>query len=51
MWPEIVSALSKVSNLLVISRTSTFAYKGKAVDVKQIGAEQGVGYVLEGSVR
>ena len=48
---DIITALSKINNLLVIARNSTFTYKGKAVDVRQISREQGVGYVLEGSVR
>jgi len=48
---DIITALSKISRLLVVARTSTFTYKGKPVDVKQIGREQGVRYVLEGSVR
>jgi adenylate cyclase len=48
---DIITALSKISNLLVISRNSTFAYKGKAVDVHTIGRELNVRYVLEGSVR
>ncbi|MDC1286481.1 adenylate/guanylate cyclase domain-containing protein [Gammaproteobacteria bacterium] len=48
---DIITALSKINNLLVIARNSTFIYKGKAVDVRQISREQGVRYVLEGSVR
>ena len=48
---DIITALSKINNLLVIARNSTFTYKGKAVDVRQISREQGVRYVLEGSVR
>jgi adenylate cyclase len=48
---DIITALSKISNLLVIARNSTFTYKGKSVDVRQISREQGVRYVLEGSVR
>jgi adenylate cyclase len=48
---DIITALSKISRLLVVARNSTFTYKGKAVDVKQISREQGVRYVLEGSVR
>jgi TolB-like protein/DNA-binding SARP family transcriptional activator len=48
---EMITALSRMRWLLVISRNSSFAYKGRAVDVKQIGSELGVGYVLEGSVR
>jgi len=48
---EIITALSKVPDLFVISRQSTFTYKGKAVKVKQVSEELGVRYVLEGSVR
>jgi adenylate cyclase len=48
---DIITALSKISSLFVIARTSTFAYKGKAVKVQQVGQELGVRYVLEGSVR
>jgi adenylate cyclase len=48
---DIITALSRIKWLFVIARTSTFTYKGKAVDVKQIGGELGVRYVLEGSVR
>jgi TolB-like protein/Tfp pilus assembly protein PilF len=48
---DIITALSKISRLLVVARTSTFTYKGRAVDVKQVSREQGVRYVLEGSVR
>ena len=48
---DIITALSKISRLMVVARNSTFTYKGKAVDVKQVSREQGVRYVLEGSVR
>jgi adenylate cyclase len=48
---EIITALSKVPHMFVIARTSSFKYKGKAVDVQQIGRQLGVRYVLEGSVR
>ena len=48
---DIITALSKIKNLLVIARNSTFTYKGKPVDVRQVSREQGVRYVLEGSVR
>ncbi len=48
---DIITALSKISGLLVVSRNSTFTYKGRAVDVKQVSREQGVRYVLEGRVR
>jgi TolB-like protein/tetratricopeptide (TPR) repeat protein len=48
---EIITALSRFSGLFVIARNSTFTYKGRAVDVRQVGRELGVRYVLEGSVR
>ncbi|AXI54845.1 adenylate cyclase [Sulfitobacter sp. JL08] len=48
---EIITTLSKLPNLLVVARNSTFVYKGRSVDVKQVGLEQGVDLVLEGSVR
>jgi len=48
---DIITALSKFRWFFVISRNSTFVYKGKAVDIKQVGRELGVRYVLEGSVR
>jgi len=48
---DIITALSKISRLMVVARNSTFTYKGKAVDVKKVSREQGVRYVLEGSVR
>jgi adenylate cyclase len=48
---EIITALSKVPRLFVISRQSTFSYKGKPVNVKQVSEELGVQYVLEGSVQ
>ncbi len=48
---DIITALSKISNLFVVARNSTFSYKGRAIDVKQVGREQGVRYVLEGSVQ
>jgi adenylate cyclase len=48
---DIITALSKVSAFMVIARNSTFIYKGQAVDIKQVGRDQGVRYVLEGSVR
>jgi adenylate cyclase len=51
MVEEIITALSRVRSFFVIARNSTFTYKGKAVDVKQVGRELGVRYVLEGSVR
>jgi adenylate cyclase len=51
MVEDITSALSRFKSLFVIARNSSFAYKGKAVDIKQVGRELGVRYVLEGSVR
>jgi TolB-like protein len=51
MVEEIITALSRIRWLLVIARNSSFTYKGRAVDVKQVGKELGVMYVLEGSVR
>ena len=48
---DIITALSKSRWLFVIARNSSFTYKGRSVDVKQIGRELGVRYVLEGSVR
>jgi len=46
-----ITALSRMHWLFVIARNSSFTYKGRAVDVKQIGRELGVRYILEGSVR
>ena len=51
MVEEIITALSHFKALFVIARNSSFTYKGRAVDVKQVGRELGVRYVLEGSVR
>src|SRR5215472_1284254 len=51
MVEDITTALSKLRWFFVIARNSCFAYKGQAVDVKQVGRELGVRYVLEGSVR
>jgi TolB-like protein len=48
---DIITALSRISGLLVIARTSTLAYKGQPTDVKRVARELGVRYVLEGSVR
>ena len=48
---DIITALSKITNLFIVARNSTFTYKGQAVDVRRVGREQGVRYVLEGSVR
>jgi len=51
MVEEIITALSRIRWLFVIARNSSFTYKGYAIDVKQVGRELGVRYVLEGSVR
>jgi adenylate cyclase len=51
MVEEIITALSRIRWLFIIARNSSFTYKGGAVDVKQVGRELGVRYVLEGSVR
>jgi TolB-like protein len=51
MVDDIITGLSRIKWLFVIARNTTFTYKGKSVDVKQIGRELGVRYVLEGSVR
>jgi TolB-like protein len=51
MVEEIITALSRIRWLFVIARNSSFTYKGQAVEVKQVGRELGVRYVLEGSVR
>ena len=48
---DIITALSRFQNLFVIARNSSFTYRGRAVDVKQVSRELGVRYVLEGSVR
>ena len=51
MAEDIITALSHFKALFVIARNSSFTYKGRAVDVKQVGRELGVRYVLEGSIR
>jgi adenylate cyclase len=51
MVEEIITALSRIRWLFVIARNSSFTYKGQAIDVKRVGCELGVRYVLEGSVR
>jgi adenylate cyclase len=51
MAEDIISGLSRIGWLFVIARNSSFTYKGRTVDVKQVGRELGVRYVLEGSVR
>jgi adenylate cyclase len=48
---DVITALSRYPSLFVIARNSSFTYKGRAVDIKQIGRELGVRYVLEGSLR
>src|SRR5262249_28049506 len=48
---DIITELSRFSELLVIARNSSFQYKGKAVDIRQVGRKLGARYVLEGSVR
>jgi TolB-like protein/Flp pilus assembly protein TadD len=48
---DVITALSRYPSLFVIARNSSFTYKGRAVDVRQVGRELGVRYVLEGSVR
>jgi DNA-binding winged helix-turn-helix (wHTH) protein len=50
MTEEIITALSRIPSFLVVSRHSTFAYKGKSPDIRQVGRELSVRYVLEGSV-
>jgi TolB-like protein/Tfp pilus assembly protein PilF len=51
MVEEIITALSRFKHLFVIARNSTFTYRGRTVDVRQVGRDLGVRYVLEGSVR
>ena len=51
MVDDIITALSRFKLMFVIARNTSFTYKGRAVDIKQIGRELGVRYVLEGSVR
>jgi adenylate cyclase len=51
MVDDIITGLSRIKWLFVIARNTTFTYKGRAVDIKQVGRELGVRYVLEGSVR
>ena len=48
---DIITALSRFPDLVVVARSSSLAYKGKGVDIRQVGRELGVGYVVEGSVR
>ena len=51
MVEDIITALSRFKSLFVIARNSSFTYKGKAIDIRNVGRELGVRYVLEGSVR
>jgi TolB-like protein/Tfp pilus assembly protein PilF len=51
MVEDIITGLARIKGLLVIARNSSFIYKGKAVDVRQVGRELGIRYVLEGGVR
>jgi TolB-like protein len=51
MVEDIITALSRFKSLFVIARNSSFTYKGKSIDIKQVGRDLGVRYVLEGSVR
>jgi TolB-like protein/tetratricopeptide (TPR) repeat protein len=51
MVEDIITGLSRSKSLFVIARNSSFTYKGKAVDIKQVGRDLGVRYVLEGSIR
>jgi adenylate cyclase len=48
---DIITEVSRFSELLIIARNSSFQYKGKAVDIRQVGRELGALYVLEGSVK
>jgi adenylate cyclase len=51
MTDEIITGLSRVPDLFVVANNSTMVYKGRAVNIKEVGREQGVRYVLEGSIR
>ena len=51
MVEDIITALSRFKSLFVIARNSSFTFKGRAVDIKEVGRRLGVRYVLEGSVR
>ena len=51
MVEDIITALSRFKSLFVIARNSSFSYKGKSPDIRNVGKELGVRYVLEGSVR
>jgi adenylate cyclase len=48
---DIITTLSRIPNLVVIARNSSYAYKGRSVDVRQVGSELGARYVLDGSIR
>lgn len=51
MVDDIITTLSRIPNFLVIARNSSYSYKGRSVDVRQIGSELGVRYVVDGSIR
>ena len=51
MVEDIITSLSRLKSLFVIARNSSFTYKGKVIDIKQVGQELRVRYALEGSVR
>src|SRR5262249_38427537 len=51
MVEEIIAALSRFKSLFVVARNSSFTFKGKTVDIKEVGRRLGVRYVLEGSIR
>jgi len=51
MAEDVLTTLSRISDMVVMARNSSFVYKGRAVDIRQIGRDLGVGHVLEGSVR
>jgi len=51
MSEDIITALSRLPNLVVIARNSTFVYKGRATDVREVGRDLAVSHVLEGSIR
>jgi len=51
MVEDVITALSRYPSLFVIARNSTFTYKGRTVEIRQVGRELGVRYVLEGSLR
>ena len=51
LWPSRITALSRFKELFVIARNSSFVYKGKHVDIRNVGRDLGVRSVLEGSIR